>query len=105
MERVKKGEKYWIITQIGLDACYVPIIAGEFKELDDDAYNKGNYFHTKEEAEAMAKKLRAVLNGADVIEKIDDLNICDIERENEFESGISVGWQKCYNWLKSKIVK
>lgn len=27
MERAKKGEKYWIITQIGLDFCCVPVIA------------------------------------------------------------------------------
>lgn len=53
----------------------------------------------------MARKLRAVLNGADVIEKFDDLNICDTEGETEFESGIMVGWQKCYNWFKSKIIK
>lgn len=36
--------------------------------FDDDCFEAGNYFHTKEEAELMARKLRAVLKGADVIE-------------------------------------
>ena len=68
MERVKKGEKYWWITSLG---C----IFNEtetYHELDDKRYNLGNYFATKESAEQMARKLRAVLNGADVVEIPDE---------------------------------
>lgn len=119
--RVKKGEKYWIITQIGFDYCVIPVISGENKDLDDDAYNKGNYFHTKEEAEAMVRKLRAVLKGAEVIEipseeeikeKASDIAFTEepyCENDlGELEYGISNMSDsaiKMSNWLKSKTIK
>lgn len=62
--RVPKGEKYWYIQwdftiDYAWDDCDVE---------DEERYGIGNYFHTEEEAESMARKLRAVLKGAEVIE-------------------------------------
>lgn len=71
MERVKKGEKYWIILIWG-SHIYVDEVIDLHCKCDDDNYNQGNYFNTKEQAEAMASKLRAVLKGADVIEPMLD---------------------------------
>ena len=67
MERLKKGEKYWYIDMHNLSVDCV-------SELDDqydyDHFYCGNYFHIKEEAEAMAEKIRKVLKGAIVIDKL-----------------------------------
>lgn len=64
-KRVSKGEKYWYI---GADKC-IPVLSYDMRTLfDDDRYRSGNYFTDNSEAVVMASKLRAVLNGADVIE-------------------------------------
>lgn len=62
--RVNKGEKYWFINSFG------EVVSKTESGVIDDAkrFEAGNYFSTKEEAESMANKLRAVLDGADVIE-------------------------------------
>lgn len=62
--RVPKGEEYWHIGQWG----DILMTSEEDSPIDDWLFQCGNYFRTKDEAEAMAKKLRAVLKGADVIE-------------------------------------
>ena len=64
MERVKKGEEYWFIDRDG----EILWRYDGYSCQDDMMFDYGNYFHTKEEAEAMAKKLRAVLKGAEIIE-------------------------------------
>lgn len=63
-QRVKKGETYWFITSLldvqqNWDWC---------TNIERNRFERGNYFNTKEEADAMVSKLRAVLKGADVIE-------------------------------------
>lgn len=62
--RVKKGEKYWLV-HIMWNRIYVTDTTDMHYECDRDNWNQGNYFNTKEEAEAMARKIKAVLNGAD----------------------------------------
>ena len=62
--RVPKGEKYWFIN------CFGEVVSTTEQGIIDNYYrfNVGNYFHTKEEANTMTRKLRAVLKGTDVIE-------------------------------------
>ena len=121
MERVK-GEKYWSIVQTmhGFEVCD---FVDDFDEWDNADFEIGNRFPDRESAEAMAKKFRAVLKGAEVIEmpseeeirsayieKIPcwckdgdpsqyiDCDICSVEDERKmFSRGVE--------WLKSKIVK
>lgn len=72
MERVNKGERYWYIDSNLRVHCTTEIN----NPVDDDFFAIGNYFHTKEEAEKVAEKIRKLLK-----------------------------WIKCFNWLKSKIIK
>lgn len=64
--RVKKGEKYHFIDDCGFIGT-----EEDNRELQDDLrYEIGNYIpFGDEEAESMARKIRAVLKGADVIEE------------------------------------
>ena len=116
MERVKEGEKYWYIF------IYCNEITIDFKiengRGEDYARSKiGNYFHTKEEAEACARKLRAVLAGADVIEMPNKpLGLTDIKNNhlrgyvperlsiNDLKAFALGFWEGC-DWLALKIVK
>lgn len=63
MERVKKGEKYWFINSFG------EVVSTTESGVIDDVkrFEAGNYFHTKEEAGAVAEKIRNVLKGAWVL--------------------------------------
>lgn len=54
----KKGERYWFIGGHGQIRSYV--WNNDFADID--FFNFGNYFKTKEEAEAMAKKIKKLLN-------------------------------------------
>lgn len=100
MERVKKGEKYWYV-EVSVFSLYVQSCT----ELDDygdsSRFDCGNYFHTKEEAEAMAKKLRAVLKGASVIEMPSEE---EINHQSELYTYPPL-FKAAINWLESKIVK
>lgn len=62
-ERLKFGQLYWYVT--------TTLDVGSTKDfalaLDNMRYSVGNYFSTPRDAEAMASKLRAVLDGAEVI--------------------------------------
>lgn len=115
MERVKKGEKYWYI---GADK-YIPILSYDMRTIfEDDRYRSGNYFTDYSEAEAMAKKLRAVLKGAEVIEMpsedefnkqikeigVDKQNI-ELCKNDSISLSLMFGALQMLNWLKSKIVK
>lgn len=112
MKRVKKGDKYWFINHEGM------VIVDEDERWvgDDRCYECGNYFTSRESAEAMAKKLRAVLKGADVIEMPSEEEINEKASElypsqyNEYAGMYEVpseklGFGDCIDWLKSKIVK
>lgn len=63
-KKVADGKLFFAIDGAG-NIC--PIIQSEHNN-SDLLNNIGNYFYTSKEAETMAKKLRAVLNGAEVIE-------------------------------------
>lgn len=106
--RVKKGERYWWIRLYnGIDACADCDYRREFSTAN---YNDSNYFATKEEAEAIARKIRAVLKGADVIEMpseeemLGEIPIID-DPCDYIGPGRRLGWRECFEWLKSKIVK
>lgn len=112
--RVAYGQRYWYITLYPDGTIETEWLLEEREIEDDNHYRTGNYFHTQEEAEACARKLRAVLKGAEVI---------DMPSEEEFEkylnehfpyNGGTKGmiceatkgeWRLCFKWLKSKIVK
>lgn len=111
--RLNKGEKYYLVnTTLGtLSVDYLR----DWRTSEDDAYYaSGNYFHTEEEAEDMAKKLRTVLNGADVIEMPSTKEVDNIVWDHAHKGGYAYdscypifrdGWNACYGCLKSKIVK
>lgn len=62
--RVPKGEHYYYINVFG-----EVVVDLDYRiDIDNQKYKNGNYFLDKESAESMARKLRAVLAGADVIE-------------------------------------
>lgn len=109
MERVNKGEKYWMVL-VWWSHVYVDEVVDLHCISDEDNWNQGNYFNTKEEAEVMAEKLRAVLKGADVIEMPSEE---ELDKKLD-ECGTVIGkrdWdtQRAFlfavEWLKSKIVK
>lgn len=112
MERVKKGEEYWFIDKDGEILWRYE----SYSCQDDMMFNYNNYFHTREEAEAMARKIRAVLQGADVIEIPSEEEISresdysahkmDIDDGETPNSGLYWrGWGDAIEFLKSKIVK
>lgn len=108
--RVKKFEKYWMIDS---DLMLVHFI-DDRKRCSNTDFANGNYFNTKEEAEAMADKIRKVLNGADVIEMPSDEDITEkifnttgdvVGREGEITVSHCMKTAKIVvEWLKSKIV-
>lgn len=108
MERVKKGGEYWAVIT-------TPYIGVELFHDDRCALNHydfevGNYFATKEEAEAMTRKIKAVLNGADVIEMPSEEEIKKAIKE-VLPSDPVAPWcvdgycRYIVDWLKSKIIK
>lgn len=92
--RVKKGEEYWLV-HIMWNRIYVTDTTDMHYECDRDNWNQGNYFNTKEEAEAMAEKIRKVLKGAEAytLEEITEI------KANAFADGMEAQQRK------SKIVK
>lgn len=114
MERVKKGEKYWSFLIYTHGYRILEFTEGESyagnDEFDAEGAAFGNYFHTKEEAEAMTRKIKAVLNGADVIEMPSEEEIKKAIKE-VLPSDPVAPWcvdgycRYIVDWLKSKIVK
>ena len=111
-EKVADGKLFFAIDGAG-NIC--PIIQSEHNN-SDLLNNIGNYFYTSKEAETMAKKLRAVLNGAEVIEMPSDEEISkenfssahkmDIDDGETPNSGLyNIGWGNAVEWLKSKIIE
>lgn len=102
MERVENADKCYFVDSFGNVSC---ILSSNY--LYDKLISANNCFNSEEEAEAMAKKLRAVLKGADVIEmpSEEELEKKMPEFFNPKNEEERVGWIKCYHWLKSKIVE
>ena len=115
MERVKKGEKYWFVEVF----AFSPFVESctEFNSIgDDNRFYCGNYFHNRKEAELMARKLRAVLKGADVIEMPKYVEEFNAGEEIYIQKGYSDGeychkqsfcwgFQEGIEWLKSQLTK
>lgn len=123
MERVKIGEKYWYLSLFSGKIRVEDDIEHEDEKdrveplIDKERFLLGNYFHTKEEAESMAEKIRKVLQGADVIEvPSKPLGLTDIKNHhlrgyvperlsiNDLKAFALGFWEGC-DWLASKIVK
>ena len=121
MERVKKGERYWFISELFMvEARYE-----SNNIMDAELFKANNYFpaslYTPKMVEEMAAKLRTVLKGADVIEMPSEEEIKAqqdrIEDEVVFNIRDNSGMQLIYctainksaelmaDWLKTKIVK
>lgn len=107
--RVKKGDEYWYV-HFGLEGVSVFSAIDFGDEAANFRFECGNYSHTKEEAESMARKLRAVLKGAEVVEMPSEEEF----KENkplkynasiDYLVGKNFGWWSCVNYIKSKIVK
>lgn len=107
MERVLRGDDYYYFYHNSLFIC----VDCDFRNTIDDArYEIGNYFRTKEEAEAMAEKIRKVLEGADVIEMPSEGDIKAIAIRHcgplaQWSGSTVDAFIECAEWLKSKIVK
>lgn len=56
--RAKKGEEYWYINNSGDIICGTET----YWIGDDEKYNFGNYFQTKEEAEKKLEKIKQILS-------------------------------------------
>lgn len=112
MERVKKGEMYWFIFRTKGGGFVVNCKIEEGSSDDNARFDIGNYFIVKEEALSMARKLRAVLNGADVIEMpSEDEEDREISKQMEMtsyrgeeEDIYTNGFLGCIYWLKSKMI-
>ena len=108
--RVKKGEKYWFIFRTKGGGFVVNCKIEESSSDDNARFDIGNYFFVKEEALFMARKLRAVLKGADVIkmpsdEEFDRIRVHEsLNMYDEETNGKAKGWKECFNWIKSKII-
>lgn len=110
--RVKKGEKYWYInTNAAITAMWADWdMEGNYPSIDTTRFENGNYFQTCAEAEVMARKLRAVLKGADVIEMPSEEDIKErlnmIIPTQPVEPWCVEGYCKhMIDFVKSKIVK
>lgn len=113
MKRVKEGEKYWYIGW-QTHGYYIGHTIDIRSIWDDKKAGFHNYFHTREEAESMVRKLRAVLKGADVIKMPSKNEVDDIVWDHAHKGGYAHdrcypifrdGWETCYEWLKGKIIK
>lgn len=115
--RVNKDERYWYVCFDDEDGGIVASMSfDDYTDLHDVRNRIGNYFHIKEEAEIMVRKLRAVLNGADVIEMPSEGEIEDEAYENNhihkergdcnYPDDLCIeSFIEGVNWFKSKIVK
>lgn len=56
--RAEKGDKYWFIS-----SCEVCMSRDFREDYVDKRHEVGNYFRTKEEADVMANKFKAMLKG------------------------------------------
>ena len=106
MERVKKGERYWSIVFDSLFNDDGFCVIYYYEGLVDDVFSeirfkRHNYFSSKEEAELMANKLRAVLKGADVI-KMPSIYDVTVRLEDYVPDWYII---KFYHWLESKLIK
>lgn len=115
--RVPEGDQYFYVGSTGI----IKEDWDELRPIDNERFENSNYFHTRKEAEAMARKLRAVLNGADVIETPSDKDIEEAMKRSVTESILCVApyesftpkatdllecaWTKGAEWVKSKIIK
>lgn len=111
--RVPRGDWYWFIFRTKGGGFVVNCKIEEGSSDDNARFDIGNYFIVKEEAKSMARKLRAVLKGAEAIEmpsedeiiikasnaiKGNDLSFIDENTRFKMAYGL-------LKWLCSKIVK
>lgn len=117
----KKTRKRKLNIYYYIDTALRICVATHDMSIDDKRFKVGNYFPTKEEAESTARKLRAVLNGADIIETPSDKDIENAMKTSVTESIMCVypfasftpkatdieecAWIKGAEWVKSKIIK
>lgn len=111
--RVKKLEKYWCV-QCEYDVYPHQKVDYEKDTTAEHHYKIGNYFHTEEQAEAMAEKIRKILKGAIVIDKLpSEEEIWDEankryprrwsgDRENSEKFDV---FMEGAEWLKSQLTK
>lgn len=101
--RVPKGERYWFIAHLG----YVFSEIDTNHQTDKIRFEVGNYFHSREDGEFVAKKLRAVLKGAEVIEmpSEEEIKQASYDCTNGYDDDQIPGFIEGVKYLKSKIVK
>lgn len=105
-QRVLKGDRYWRIWAMD-NRFEIRDSIDDYGDICNRMFEMGNYFHSEEEAKSVVKKFRAVLKGANVIEmpskeEIEE-SMPELVTNDDFWA--KLGWRKCYEYLKSKIVK
>lgn len=115
-----KGRRYWyIIFDSDTGKFWVNSRIDYYYSYDEARFCNGNYFHSEEEAESMACKLRAVFNGVEVIEQLNENDLLKARSDfddlaksldekgigykniKEAKAAFLVGIQ----WRNSKIIK
>lgn len=106
-QRVLPNEKFWYVTSnLKTTSDY-----DRRNGRSDLKFSCGNYFYTKEDAEAAIVKLRAVLKGADVIFMPDDETMKEarpiFHRTTDWWDAKQVwdGFERCFEWIKMQLVK
>lgn len=107
--KMERQKTYWTIGNSGS----VFEIYDQNHPFDDFRYEIGNYFATRSQAEEMARKLKAVLKGAEVIEMPSEKEISLQSQREWVANDGEVGDKRVFNDIvltaysivKSKIVK
>ena len=108
-KRVKRGEKYWFIY----DRLEMYFSIEDESPISDKHFKTNNYFHTREEAESAAKKVRIVLADANVIQMPSEEEVCN-QCQREWATNDRIIEDKqifndivltAYSVIKDKIVK
>lgn len=113
-QRVPKDEPYyWIMSSSKYG--FLSVYHEEMNLVsDNDRWESGNYFNSRKDADVIAKKLNAVLKGAEVIEMPSDEEIQKVLAEKipihggrTYGEALNCCWfEEGIHWLRdNKIVK
>ena len=110
-KRVPKGERYWYLTFDDDGLIFWDWVIDDYGGVEHkNRYDFNNYFYSATEAESIAKKIRAILKGAEVIEMPDEEEVEDAIADEFYDNPYTTekeeyAFRRGVNWLKSKIVK
>lgn len=113
--RVDLYKRYYFLYFSRLDGRVQVAVRHDTRNSEDYArFKSGNYYASEKKAHSLARKINAVLEGADAIETPESNEVDMIQREIGLEVGgedeelveaASLGAIRMINWLIDKIVK